>query len=100
MSEAKSRQNRKRYDRRRRQFVRVCEAQNWRCCYCGTETELGIDGPTCATREEVKARSAGGSRELTNTVMACARCNSTRMAGDAFAFYRGVRVGMSVGGAR
>ena len=100
MSAPRTARNGRRFQRRKRQFIRICEAQNWRCCYCGVATELSGNGPTTATREEVVARSTGGGREQANTVMACARCNSTRMSGDAFAFFRGVQVGMAVAGAR
>lgn len=83
--------------RRQRLLLRLCEAQNWRCCYCGVVTEWGDDGPRQATREHVKATSLGGKSTAKNGVMACKRCNTTRGNGCAFTFMRGVQIGLERG---
>ena len=54
---------------------RLCEAQNWRCCYCGVKME---DGGTKPTFEHVIPRSKGGAHEESNLVIACRDCNMKR----------------------
>ena len=58
----------------RRKLERLCEAQNWRCCYCGCALEIGDN----ATVEHVLAKGSGGNSSYWNTVAACVSCN-TRM---------------------
>ena len=63
----------------RRLLRRLCEAQNWRCCYCGIEMTVGVHNKTdCATLEHVIPKSAGGSAEWDNLVAACRLCNNAR----------------------
>lgn len=61
--------------------VRLCEAQNWRCCYCGCEVtvEGGQPGnPAFATFEHVQRRCEGGSDDPENLTIACVPCNNFR----------------------
>lgn len=64
----------------KRLFIRLSEAQNWRCCYCGTRTIIAKNNsiPECATIEHVLAKCMGGDDHPDNLVMACASCNSAR----------------------
>jgi hypothetical protein len=59
-------------------FVRISEAQNWRCCYCGTRTFIFKNNhtPNCATLEHVVPKCMGGDDHPDNLVMACVSCNS------------------------
>lgn len=82
----------------RRAFrVLLCEAQNWRCCYCHEPMELVPEGDReahnrtlrAATIEHVVHRSRGGQNDWYNTVAACAICNSARPSDmDALTYYR------------
>lgn len=60
---------------------RLCEAQSWRCCYCGTRMVLYPEaGPRSdrASIEHVEPRGFGGSDEWENLVAACKLCNHAR----------------------
>jgi hypothetical protein len=57
-------------------FVCLCEAQNWRCCYCGVRTNELDTSP--ATIEHVIPKSKGGLDHPENMVMACKVCNVAR----------------------
>lgn len=59
-------------------IVILCEAQNWRCCYCGVVMVRGEQGPDSASVEHVVPRVAGGAREWENEVAACKLCNESR----------------------
>lgn len=75
---------------RRAKLVRVSEAQNHRCCYCGTPTwsqtmheprngrPKGMGKWQMATLEHVKAQVHGGTDSLWNLTMSCSGCNSAR----------------------
>lgn len=56
----------------------LAEAQNWRCCYCGTETCDLILGPDRVTLEHVIPKSLDGPDHPDNMVMACFACNMAR----------------------
>ncbi|MGI4941309.1 MAG: HNH endonuclease [Janthinobacterium lividum] len=57
--------------------MRLAEAQNWRCCYCGCRmTEER--GPAQATFEHIVPRHRGGLDRVENLVIACNDCNSAR----------------------
>lgn len=71
--------------RKQRIHVRLAEAQNWKCCYCGEVTWHPLmreQGPKLdhlrMTVEHVVTRSNGGSNEQDNAVMACSGCNNLR----------------------
>lgn len=74
--------------RQRRMLLRLSEAQNHRCCYCGTdtwhpninmgETIIIKSKRTRATLEHVLPRSKGGTYGMYNLVMACNECNIVR----------------------
>ncbi len=59
----------------------LCEAQNWRCCYCGCvvhpddNSKDGWDRPSI---EHVSPLARGGIRAWENEVMACRVCNNGR----------------------
>lgn len=75
--------------RKQAQLVRACEAQNWRCCYCGrrADTKVGtFPQLEDATREHVTPRSQRGGDGDDNIVMACMACNSARGSECAWTF--------------
>lgn len=58
---------------------RLCERQNWRCCYCGIRMQLEVHFQRdSATLEHVVPRSLGGPDDEGNIVMACYPCNHER----------------------
>lgn len=80
---------------RRKKLVKLSEAQNHRCCYCGCKTWLyemertaGLSKGQMATIEHVVAQTHGGTDNFFNTVMCCSRCNTLRGCHeDAFEFF-------------
>jgi hypothetical protein len=56
----------------------LAEAQNWKCCWCGTHCIPEPGHSNSATIEHVTPRSLGGSDEWENLAMACAHCNHRR----------------------
>lgn len=58
--------------------IELCEAQNWRCCYCPSCVSLWDDGAKLATFEHVVPLSKGGASDKTNLVIACRDCNNVR----------------------
>lgn len=58
--------------------VRLSEAQNHRCCYCGGDMLMIRDHPLSATVEHVIPRSQGGTNCWSNVVAAHERCNQRR----------------------
>lgn len=93
---------------RRKLRRRLCEAQNWRCCYCGivvSDDKEDANKPFYATFDHVtpQATYANSYSErwyhrnhydkhhwnYNVLVIACGRCNSIRLATDAFAFSEG-----------
>lgn len=63
-----------------RTINQLCEAQNWRCCYCGIRMVMGErrkdgDSPTV---EHVVPRVSGGDDNWDNLVAACRLCNVSR----------------------
>lgn len=70
--------------------LRLCEAQNWRCCYCGHEVELYygfVEKPNAATKEHVQSKKHGGSDSDENLVIACYQCNVLRDLSDPYHFH-------------
>lgn len=59
-------------------LTRLCEAQNWRCCYCAIELVDGCTSDAAATIDHVTARSVGGRDHSTNFAAACRLCNNSR----------------------
>jgi hypothetical protein len=55
---------------KRKMRIRLCEAQNWHCAYCGAPME-----PETATIEHVIPISVGGANKWENMVAACGPCN-------------------------
>ena len=58
--------------------VRLAEAQNWKCCWCGCECVAESNYQNSATIEHVVPRSLGGSDDWENLAMACNKCNHRR----------------------
>ena len=56
----------------------LCEAQNWRCCYCGILFSDDQASDAYPTFEHVVPIVAGGSEFWENEVMACRLCNEAR----------------------
>ena len=86
--------------RRRNRLIRLCESQNWRCCYCGVRLDISAnDGPSdpdnMATRDHVVPRSE--TRSLPhkvkikicqdNLVASCCKCNKLRGDMNAIDFF-------------
>lgn len=63
---------------KRDERIRLAEAQNWRCAYCGGCMDVDTSQPNEATREHVIPRRFGGSDAGSNLIAACAGCNSAR----------------------
>lgn len=67
---------------RAKRLSRLCEAQNWRCCYCYGVMRLPVEclpqAPDMATLEHLHRQTDGGGGRLDNLVAACASCNSHR----------------------
>lgn len=70
-------------------LCQLCEAQNWRCCYCGIAMEIGREGEwaekawlesrsTVATIEHVIPKIQGGNNKWWNLAAACRLCNNGR----------------------
>ncbi|AXQ68507.1 HNH endonuclease [Caulobacter phage CcrBL10] len=62
---------------------RLCEAQNWRCCYCHGAMRLpdecdSPNEPDMATLEHVHRSTDGGGSTWDNLIAACQTCNSHR----------------------
>lgn len=68
----------------------LCEAQNWRCCYCGIRFSDDVDSDACATIEHVVPIVAGGLMRWLNEVVACRLCNEGRGAMYARSYYQHV----------
>jgi hypothetical protein len=73
------------------ELFRLCEAQNWRCCYCGITLATGRPGNDTATMEHVVPKVAGGSNDWSNLVAACKLCNNARSAMKALKYLRYVK---------
>lgn len=67
-----------RNEERKARRDRLSEAQNHRCCYCGTRMTDTPEQPHSATLEHVVPRSFGGSNGDENCVVACRACNHRR----------------------
>jgi hypothetical protein len=70
-----------------RNLVRLCEAQNWRCCYCGCRFGDVPNADDYPSTDHVVPLSMDGERTWENEVAACRRCNALRGATDAFEFF-------------
>jgi 5-methylcytosine-specific restriction endonuclease McrA len=75
--------------RRRDLLVRLSEAQNHRCCYCGVHTSYVKCQDHTATIEHLVPQAQGGTDAYDNCVMACLDCNNKRKTMDAMLFFEG-----------
>lgn len=58
--------------------TRLCESQNWKCCWCGcVMTELR-NRKNSATTEHITPSSQEGTDDLNNLAAACNKCNNKR----------------------
>jgi hypothetical protein len=57
---------------------RLSEAQNWKCCWCGTQCVPESNQSNSATIEHIQPRSLGGADDQENYAMSCSRCNNKR----------------------
>ena len=71
--------------------MRLSEAQNHRCAYCGVEMTLDQSRLTSLTEDHVVAQSVGGSDRWENRVAACAECNIKKDSKDAYLFLEEIR---------
>jgi 5-methylcytosine-specific restriction endonuclease McrA len=58
--------------------ARASEAQNHRCCYCGTDMITEPERKNSLTLEHIVTRSHGGREHPDNYAAACRRCNTSR----------------------
>lgn len=58
--------------------IRLAEAQNWHCCWCGCKTRATTGFSNTATIEHVNPRSKQGADEWGNFASACYDCNNRR----------------------
>lgn len=74
---------------RQSELILLAEAQNWRCCYCGTimllNEPLSRDLLTC---DHFVPMGDGGERRWDNEIAACHMCNNGRGDLDAMGYYR------------
>ena len=71
-----------------RRIVRLSEAQNHRCCYCGCIMTFDQNQETSVTRDHVMPKVFGGNNSWENLVAACFKCNVLRGNVDAYRFYK------------
>ena len=62
----------------RQLFRCLCEAQGWRCCYCGFRTNRAKSRHRLPSLEHVFPKVLGGPDHPDNFAMACVKCNSER----------------------
>ncbi len=73
--------------------IRLNEAQNHRCCYCGHRMEHHVQvrgmtvPPNVPTRDHLEPRIYGGKTHEDNLLIACRQCNNLRGEMDAIAFF-------------
>lgn len=67
----------------------LAEAQNWRCCYCGTcvDDDLPEQHPERATIDHVEPLAHSGPRRWSNEAIACYLCNTGRGRMNAFVYF-------------
>lgn len=85
------------YNKRKLMLLnRLSESQNHRCAYCSVETWLTENDQNSkedwqqASLDHVKPKTFGGNDKLSNLVVACRECNSTRGDQNAYQFFKKV----------
>lgn len=58
--------------------IRLAEAQNWKCCWCGKDTVPKTKQKNTATIEHITPQSEGGTDDWENLASACSKCNNDR----------------------
>ena len=78
------------YGRNYRLIHGLCEAQNWRCAYCGVVMQAPHETPLDDLHWSVDhyvPRAHGGTSHWENLFAACRRCNQARAHFDPLLFY-------------
>lgn len=68
-----------RREKKKHRLLRLAEAQNWRCCYCGVRMTIA-PGKEMVTIEHVIALGEKGTNIWENQAAACVFCNYRRHA--------------------
>ena len=63
-----------------RRMLAVGARDGWNCHYCGVALTSKLNEPNSANTDHKVPRSKGGSDDLDNLVLACARCNTRKHA--------------------
>lgn len=71
----------------RRELMRLCEAQNHRCCFCSDEMNHDPRSRKRATREHIIPKAFGGILSWENAAASCEECNTMRGPIDAMLFF-------------
>ena len=74
--------------------IAMCEAQNWRCCYCKFIVKIVFgrsNEQNAATIEHIIPRAKGGGDEDKNLVIACNLCNVVRNHANPYRFERTIQ---------
>ena len=66
--------------------TRLAEAQNWKCCFCGSRMTEVRGKNNSVTVEHVIPVTLGGSDDIENLVASCNACNSNRGIKDAYSY--------------
>jgi 5-methylcytosine-specific restriction endonuclease McrA len=61
-----------------RREVRGASAWVGRCIHCSSALVVELDGTTAATIEHIEPSTHGGTDEVRNLALACARCNQRK----------------------
>jgi 5-methylcytosine-specific restriction endonuclease McrA len=61
-----------------RKDVRAERVWVGRCIHCGSALVVGEDGATAATIEHIEPSTHGGTDDVRNLALACARCNQRK----------------------
>jgi hypothetical protein len=70
--------------------IAMCEAQNWRCCYCSIPFSDDQRSDAYPTIDHIVPRIAGGRMHWINEAVACALCNKGRGAMRAHRYFEAI----------
>lgn len=66
--------------------TRLAEAQNWKCCFCGSRMTEVRGKNNSVTVEHVIPVTLGGTDDIENLAASCNACNSNRGIKDAYSY--------------
>ena len=66
--------------------TRLAEAQNWKCCFCGSRMTEVRGKNNSVTVEHVVPVTLGGTDDIENLTASCNACNSNRGIKDAYSY--------------